>query len=185
MAELVDETAQKFLEKSGYNCLPLFSKEEIAALKNLYDQHFGRVEVKGMFSNHSLGVSSTGLTIEISKKMEAILGSSLKKKFKNFNFFLGAYISKQANLEEEFDLHQDWNIVNEQEKPSIQIWIPLTEVTPENGSLFVMQYSHRFYDNYRSGSFGVARLKTDKLIKPYITPLSLKPGECIVYYNST
>src|ERR1700710_136825 len=119
MAEFKDAVLQKNMEENGYNCVPLFSKVEIAALEKLYDEYFSNVRVKSIYASHSRGVNTAELSIEISHKMKDILGATLEKNFANFRFFIGHFISKQANFDEEFQLHQDWNIVDESKNQSI------------------------------------------------------------------
>ncbi|MDB5282551.1 MAG: hypothetical protein JWO06_1626, partial [Bacteroidota bacterium] len=147
MAEFINEQEQQEMAERGFKHVSLFSLSEINALKELYQNNFGHVEVKQLYSNHSGGVTPPDLTLRVSDAIEAIIGDTLRKSLKNFRFFLGAFINKQAKLEEELELHQDWNIVNEQVRPSIQIWIPLAPVNQQNGVLFVMEGSHRFYKN--------------------------------------
>jgi ectoine hydroxylase-related dioxygenase (phytanoyl-CoA dioxygenase family) len=109
---------------------------------------------------------------------------ALEKSFDDFNFFMGGFMVKEANNPNELRLHQDWNIVDESQYTSYQIWIPLDLSYPGNGGMFVLPGSHRFYQNYRSGSYGIPDVNTDEIIRSYVVDMIIPPGQALVFHNS-
>lgn len=170
------------LSELGFCVAPLFSQAQIDKLQALYAEFEASNNVTGLVASHSKG--STALSLYVSNSIKEILSPSLEHWFKDFNFFLGGFMVKSAHTEEEFPLHQDWDILDETKYTSYQIWIPLELSSPYNGGIIALPGSHRFFNNHRSGSYGMPRVKIDDVIRPHIVDMVIAPGSALVYHNS-
>lgn len=171
----------KSLDELGFCSFKLFDDAEIAALKNLYREHFGTKEMSDMYSSHNSNPVEKSRAINnaikeiTSKKTDAV--------FPGYDFFIGHFVVKAAGTENVFSLHQDWNIVDERKFKSYQIWIPLQLTYPKNGGLFVLPGSHKFFYNYRSGSYGIPVIPFDENIEALVTNIIAPAGNVVAYQN--
>ena len=171
----------KSLDQLGFCLFKLFDDAEIAALKNLYEEHFGTKEMRDMYSSHNSNPVEKSLAIN--KAIKEITAKKTAAVFPGYNFFIGHFVVKAANTENVFSLHQDWNIVDERKFKSYQIWIPLQLTYPKNGGLFVLPGSHKFFFNYRSGSYGIPVIPFDENIEALVTNIFAPAGNVVAYQN--
>lgn len=177
-----DVDYEKALDEMGFCVVPLFTHDQIAGIKALYEQFSIDNNVSGLIASHSkIGGDRN---CELSNALKELLMPALAKSFSDFDFFMGGFMVKEANNSTELHLHQDWNIVDESHYTSYQIWIPLDLSHPANGGMFVLPGSHHFYHNYRSGSYGIPDIVTDDSLRPYVVDMVIPPGEALVFHNS-
>ncbi|MEX0595954.1 MAG: phytanoyl-CoA dioxygenase family protein, partial [Candidatus Paceibacterota bacterium] len=124
-------------------------------------------------------------SLQIHKELVDLAHPFLEEKFQNFNVFASHFVVKKAKSQTSFQLHQDWNATDEQKSKSLKVWVPLTSSFPENGGLCFIPQSHRFYNNYRSGSLGIPQFEITENLHPYLSYLRLFPGEAALFYNHT
>lgn len=170
------------LDSLGFSTFRVFEDETIGRLKKLYTEHFENQEINGLYATHNSNTAEKGL--QISKAIHEIVSDRLQEVFPHYNYFLGHFMVKGANVKSEFSLHQDWNIVDESKYKSYQVWIPLQLTSAANGGMFVVPGSHRFFNNYRSGSYGIPVVPYQKELAPVITSLIIPPGNVLVYQNA-
>lgn len=181
--ELINDTDYaKALNEMGFCVAPLFTLQQIEQLQALYNDFSINSKVSGLIASHSKTPAEQSL--EISNSIHRILAPSLQQWFSGFKFFLGGFMVKEANTEKEFPLHQDWNITDESRYTTYQIWIPLELSSPYNGGIFVLPGSHRFFQNNRSGSYGMPRVDTDDALRELSVDMIIPPASALVYHNS-
>jgi hypothetical protein len=173
-----DKSLYELYCKDGYVVLSLFDDNKLSVLKELYQKNTIAHE-KGLLP--SLRYRSSLDKIAEYNDLAAIVDTHLKEHFENFDFVANHFITKTANNPDEFKLHQDWNVTDESKFIAAHIWCPLQETNEKNGGLFVVKGSHRFFNNYRSGSLGIPFITATEKVKQHITSFNLKQGEAIVY----
>lgn len=62
---------------------------------------------------------------------------------------LGVFMVKHSGDDTEVPPHQDWIIADEALRPSMNVWMPLTEITPEMGRMRVLPGSNRWLEGLR------------------------------------
>lgn len=170
------------LDKMGFCVAPLFSLEQVQKIKLLYQQFSIDNNVSGLIASHSkIGPQKN---IQLSNSIKEIVMPALENWFADFDFFMGGFMVKEAHTPQELALHQDWNILDESEYTSYQIWIPVDLSYPSNGGMYVLPGSHQFFGNYRSGSYGIPTVNTDESLRPLVTDMIIPPGSGLVFHNS-
>lgn len=180
-----EKNYQPFLEsldELGFCSFQLFEDSDIAALKALYGKYFSNKDINGLYASHNSNPVETSKTINNS--IRAVVSDRLKAVFPDFEYFIGHFMVKGARTQNEFALHQDWNIVDESKYKSYQIWAPLQLTYPDNGGLFVVPGSQKFLNNFRSGSYNIPRINFDDKVEQTITDIIVAPGQVVCYYNS-
>jgi ectoine hydroxylase-related dioxygenase (phytanoyl-CoA dioxygenase family) len=177
-----DNDYSRALDELGFCVAPLFSMEDIRKIRALYHQFSIETKVSGLIASHSkIGAEKN---LRLSNLLKEIVMPALQKSFSDFDFFIGGFMVKEANTAGVLPLHQDWNITDESQYTSLQIWIPVDLSYPGNGGMFVLPMSHRFFQNYRSGSYGIPDMPTEDFIRPYLADMIIPPGQALVFHNS-
>jgi ectoine hydroxylase-related dioxygenase (phytanoyl-CoA dioxygenase family) len=177
-----DSDYRQALDEMGFCVIPLFTSEQMENIRSLYQKFAQANPVTGLKANHSK--VKPEMSIQLSDSIKEIVLPSLESWFRDFNFFVGGFMVNEANTSEEFPLHQDWNIVDEVKYTSYQIWIPLELSHPNDGGMYLLPGSHRFYHNYRSGSYNIPKTDTDEKLASLVTDMIIAPGQGLVYHNS-
>lgn len=68
-------------------------------------------------------------------------------------FFLEQYVIKAGDPDTAFAWHQDSGYVHENHKPYLTCWIPLDDVTEENGAVYLLPYSRSGIRSYVKHTF--------------------------------
>lgn len=173
-----DKSLYELYCKDGYVVLSLFDDNELNALKKLYQEN---TIAYGTGLLPSLRYRSSPEKIAEYHDLIQLIDIALRKHFEDFDYVANHFITKTANNPDEFKLHQDWNVTDESKFIAAHIWCPLQDTNEQNGGLFVVKGSHRFFNNFRSGSLGIPFITATEKVKQHITSFKLKQGEAIVY----
>jgi len=176
-----DPNIQAEFEERGYVILPFLNEQEINYLLQLYKDNFSQFEITGLYPTHSRN------SVELSLKMSDLICTAFKRAaddiLTDYQFFIGHFMVKSNVDSREFELHQDWSVVYEDQFHIAQMWCPLVDTYPQNGGLFVIPGSHKFFNNHRSGSLYRFHHKVSERTEKHILPLSIKAGYALFYHN--
>lgn len=117
----------------------------------------------------------------IQKTLLGILHSFFETHFTDYKILNASFLAKPAHTKEEFLLHQDWSYTDEKKFSAYNIWIPLTDVSEQNGAMFFLPGSHLWFENYRSGSLLSSRITSDGVLKSFIQTVPLTKGQMILF----
>lgn len=173
------EHIAKEFSNEGYIQLPNVPVRLIEKCKELFLHHFGELP-DGMYISHY--ENDLAKNIRVSEALLDLFQPWLNEVFIDYKFILGHFISKSHKNSSEFRLHQDWSVVEEESEPFVHIWVPLHDTSKENGGLYVLPKSHRFFGNKRSGSLNIPFVDINEDLKPHIKNLSVARGEAILYH---
>lgn len=174
----VNSELESIFNLNGFVIIDLLNDEKVCLLRDLYTSYFDKRE-HGLYV--TLNENEVSIITEIHHRIIDIIQGSLEAIFKEFDYTIAHFISK-ANIDsKEMCLHQDWNVVDESKVQAAHIWCPLQETNMENGGLFVIKKSHRFFNNFRSGSLGIPFIDRNEAINRVLYAPVLKPGQAIVY----
>jgi hypothetical protein len=168
-------------KQDGFVVLPLLNSTETNYLKTIFDNRYSQ-QFNGL--QPLLRIGDAHENIKLHHQIGEFLSPILEKWFLPFNFNANHFIVKGAQDSKAFRLHQDWNIVDENNFIAAHIWIALQNTDENNGSLFVLKGSHLYFKNVRSGSCGIAFVENTAIVKAHCTTVNLKAGEAIVYMQS-
>ncbi|HKK76949.1 MAG TPA: phytanoyl-CoA dioxygenase family protein [Saprospiraceae bacterium] len=183
-----DPGMQDEFEQQGYTVKRVFSSEQVEELLDYF---------------HSLPLKDqTGYGFYVSmddpqrEMVNAITDTLFEKAipkvmphFKAAKPFTAAFVTKDPNPQGVVPVHQDWTFVDQEGVYySVNCWVPLVDVTLENGALGVIKGSHRFLTDVRpSPSPQVVSPLRDHMFSlfPYVQLVELKAGEAIFFDNRT
>ena len=182
---LQDKFQLEIINRLGFTKTPLVHSADLEKLKKLYLKYFGNNELaeQAMEVSHNNPKDNRGL--EIHQEIVRILEASFNEKFENFSFLASHFVVKKGQNNQSFQIHQDWNVVDEENYYNYQVWIPLALSYPENGGVCFIPESHLFYKNLRSGSFGIPNIPISENIEKYLSYLRLLPTEAAIFFSKT
>lgn len=178
---LNDDELDKQLAEEGYVVVPFLSPEEVETLKKAYLEAHPNQDVPFYATAHHQDS-------EFRKKMSEVISEVLRPHaenyFNNCDLLGASFIAKTKSDQSLLQPHQDWNIVDENEFRSFNLWVPLVDLTPENGAIEILPKSHEWIRGYRHSSIDCAYRMVHDLVWENMQPLYLKAGEALIYDHS-
>jgi hypothetical protein len=170
---------QTSFDENGYVVLDLLSAAEIETVLELYRETVGdRAHTNLLESSR---ICSLETNLRIMNGLRGILGEPLSRLFASSSVFGGTFYNKVPGTSELLPLHQDWSVVEEDVYESAYIWCALVDVSPERGGIFVLPGSHRYFDNFRSGSMPSPRIPPRGPLAELIVDVPLRAGQAIAW----
>jgi hypothetical protein len=172
--------AEQF-EADGYVKIHFASPAEIKSLKEIFAGKYDASGFKQTEFFYSLLANNATENIEFKKEIAAILQPCFENYFENYRVIAESFLAKPYTTESML-LHQDWSYTDETKNNCATLWLPLQEVHAENGALFLLKGSHRFFKTIRSGSYPTARIKLDVELSKHVTQVEVKEGEAVFFH---
>lgn len=177
-----DESVKHTIEQDGYKVVQLMDQATIEKLTGIYKKyHDKETEQGGMF--YSLYSQDLDYRKQVNDEILKILEPTFKQLFKDYRSVLGSFIIKHPGPKSEFNVHQDSTGLNEWKHSPLSFWMPLQETTIENGCMWFLPRSHKWFSPYRGISFPSMFEKNQDLFRPYMIPVELKLGEVLLFDN--
>ena len=175
-AELQDK-----LEKDGYVIVDFYSEEEVKAATDLYYK-IHPADEKGFYpATYSFDKKFRD---EMDKGLKEIDSRSIENYLTDVKVVCASYIVKTPGPESGMSIHQDMSLIDESRFTGINIWIPLVDLTVENGTLFLLPGSHRIFPTYRGSS--IREFFSDVMddMLDYLHPVFIKAGQAVIFDQS-
>ena len=134
------EEHQRSFEENGFVILPFYDEAEIAELTSLYHALHPKDEAGFFPSTFS---KDKNYRNEADSKIRQIASRSINAYCQDIKVVCGSFIVKSPGPDSGMCVHQDMSLVDESKYTGINIWVPLVDLTIENGALFVLPKSHR------------------------------------------
>jgi ectoine hydroxylase-related dioxygenase (phytanoyl-CoA dioxygenase family) len=102
----------------------------------------------------------------------------------NYKPIIANFIRKEEKSGE-VPLHQNWAFVDERRYTSVSIWVPLVDSNLENGTLQMLDGSHKRFGELRGPMIPWECLGIGPtLIQDHLTPMNVKAGTAVVLDDS-
>ena len=179
---ITDDKLRERIDTDGFCVHGRLSEASLNELKSLFasTHHFENGE-GGMF--YSVYSQDLVYRRKMHDEIGAILKSYLDQWLTNYKMMLNSYIVKASGPRSEFYVHQDTTGLDEFTYSPLSLWIPLEDITAENGAMCVMPGSHKLFSPYRSISFSAPYDDIHFAVRRYLQPLFMKAGDILVFDN--
>ncbi len=175
----ISESVQAEYIQKGFVIIPdIIPESVIDELKELTNYFLDEVQKEFAYSTM---ICSQEENMTIHQLAGRAVKSVQEKLFKQFKAYSSTFLIKPALSLHEMDLHQDWSFTDERNYVPVTFWVPLQDVTDENGAVFVLPGSHRIYPNRRSHSLPTARIPRASILKQNIKTAVLKKGDLLLF----
>ena len=182
---LRDEKLQAELEETGFVVLDAISDEVVEQLRVAYANTRPAVESDSFFT------TTLSNDVEYRKRVNSsmleILTDALDNVFVNHLPVYGNFMVKPSgDNKTTCQLHQDWTYVDEERFLAVNIWIPLTDLTEQNGTLHLVPGSHKLDKRVRGRDIYWPYFDAQEyLIKTSAKPVYLKKGQPVIFIGKT
>ena len=179
---------QLFFEKNGYLLLPALQNDDISELQQLYAT-LGIKDEKGYGFHVGMDNKDKSIVAQMSEVIANIALPRIEQELENVQLFTSSFVVKEPHLQGVVPPHQDWSFVeNEDDYCSVTCWIPLQDVTMDNGCMGLLKGSNHFFNNHRpspSPQVGTPLKKHMFTIFPFLELLEMKAGDALFFNNKT
>jgi hypothetical protein len=178
------EDQQLVFDQQGFIVIPDFlTKEEVAHMDKFFDELHPVLPSSGFFA----GSYSSDMNYKrrVSEEIKQVYHRAYETHFNNYTPFGGAFLYKIPSDNSDLFIHQDWTVVDESEHVALNIWVPLCDITIENGPLMVIPGSH--YSNYPTLRAPTMRYFFDhdiEMAMKQLEPILVKAGTAVVLNQS-
>lgn len=175
---------QATFEKQGFVVIPSFlNTEEVQHMDNLFDELHPELAKSGFFA----GVYSPDLEYKkkVSEEVKVVYKRTYENTFINYTSFGGAFLHKISSPNSDLFVHQDWTVVEEEKHVALNIWVPLCDITLENGPLMVLPGSH--YNAFKTLRAPTMRFFFDNdsnRVINQLEPLIVNAGDAVILNQS-
>jgi ectoine hydroxylase-related dioxygenase (phytanoyl-CoA dioxygenase family) len=189
MVTLFKNTAhQDFFEKNGYLLLPALNPDDISQLINLYGE-LGIKDEKGYGFHVAMDNADKDLVQKMVTKITDVVLPKVQEYLHETQLFTASFVVKEPNPQGVVPPHQDWSFVeNEVDHCSVTCWIPLQDVSMDNGCMGVIKGSNHFFESHRPSPSPQVETPLKKhmfTIFPFLELIEMKAGEALIFNNKT
>lgn len=168
--------------ESGIVRVPLLSPEEVLALIDIY--HSTKGDKEGRNFHSTMFINDAEYRRQISEKISEVVKPKIAALLNDYKLLFANYIVKEVSANTKVGIHQDWNFTTP-ENISVNIWIPLTDITESNGIFYGLKGSHKTFRNIRFTPYPENMYRgLEDYIHQQSTGYMPKAGEALVYHGA-
>jgi hypothetical protein len=175
---LLDAELNAQLAEYGYVVIPFLNVDDVEKLVATFDNAHQAETAAFYASSHH---ESSDFRKKMSAAISEVLEPHSNRVFNSCKMLGASFISKSKDEASHLQPHQDWNIVDEREFRSFNVWIPLVDLNEQNGAIEVLPKSHNWVRGIRHSSIGCAYAEVHDMVWENMQPLYLKAGEALIY----
>jgi hypothetical protein len=174
------------IQKNGYTIIKnVVSKAQLQFLEDTYHQltKFPEYTIEEKFQNSGRFRSPeirNFVMDNIGKFSKEFLPSVFDKDIYDENT-TGAFQIKPPSKVSELNPHQDAPVIDETKENGLFVWIPLCDITENNGAVLVLPGSHLWQNHQRSLNVSWVFEKHTKLLWKYMQPIYINRGDILVW----
>lgn len=174
---------QALFDKQGFIVLPFLTDEEVTCLNSFFDETHPHLVENGFIS----GSYSPDFEYKkkASDKIVEVFNRAYENYFTDYTPFGGAFLYKTPGNQSALAAHQDWTIVNEETDIALNCWVPLCDVTMENGPIMIMpgsQYSK--HQALRAPTLPFFFSGNDDIVMEELEPMLVPAGTAVILNQS-
>lgn len=176
------------LNQYGYTKIDFFNEQELGDLRAFYHECHPDSFQLGYFD----GIHMTTWCDDQAHKEKVRTGlaqlfdNACQRVLERFRAINHVFILKNPGNETEFNVHQDWSIVDESKYGSVNIWAPLYDVDVRSGSLWVLPESHKLGTPIRgAGCLFPNYIDKKKEFESEIQSVNVRAGEALIFFHAT
>jgi hypothetical protein len=186
-----DDGLEREFARRGFVVVPFLSPEEVSGFYDWYVEKRRRDEVNApgaynaQWAEFSIIHSREDFRREVFGKITGAFAARTAELLDRYRPLIANYILKEPGGKGAVPVHQNWSVVDESRYASVSIWCPLVDTTIENGTLQMVEGSHRMFRGQR-GSWGSHNFHDVEplILDRFLTPVPVRAGEAIVLDDS-
>jgi ectoine hydroxylase-related dioxygenase (phytanoyl-CoA dioxygenase family) len=174
------------IQKNGYVIIKnVVSNTQLQSLEDTYHQltKFPEYSIEDKFQNSGRFRSPeirNFVMDSIGKFSKEFLPTVFDKNIFDENT-TGAFQIKPPSKSSDLNPHQDAPVIDETKENGLFVWIPLCDITENNGAVLVLPGSHLWQNHQRSLNVSWVFEKHTKLLWKYMQPIYMNRGDILVW----
>lgn len=174
------------LWEKGYIVIDNFLDEnQLAEFKKIHTKYHVDVEAAMPWFSSAFS-SDMEYRKEMHFQLKPIFEKSVEQYFTDYKYLCGGnYFIKKAGESQAVPVHQDSAYIDEVGHLNLTAWAPLQETNAKNGTLQMLDKSHRFFPPYRASALQPYYRGRDAITMKYLKPIDLKPGQVLIFHQSS
>ena len=177
LASLKDPQLEQQLWKDGYVVVPFFDLKTTKELIEYY-KSFASQDDNGIYaSSHSTNIEQKKA---INNKIKEAYSDKVEELFIDPFIMGGTFVVKPPGTGVSHP-HLDWSLVHEGPFRSCNVWIPLIDLTKDNGVIEVLPGSHKLFPTYRGPNIPDRTNDLQQFLWDTMTQLFLTAGQALIY----
>ena len=178
-----NEEHQELFDKQGFIVLPFLTADEVEELDVFFDELHPNLAGKGFFSGSYS--SNFEYKNKASEGIVNIFSKHYQELFVDYQPFGAAFLCKMPGVDSALAAHQDWTIVDETAAVALNCWVPLCDITMDNGPIMIMPGSQ--YANskaLRAPTLPFFFSGNEDLVHSQLEPMVVKAGTAVILNQS-
>lgn len=178
-----DQNLQDEIDKKGFVTLPFIGEAELEAIRSFYHEiHPTGAPEKIQGIHMTTWCENLEYKMNVTKRLEEIYRKRCEEVFEDFRVLNNVFIVKDKG-DTQFSVHQDWTIVDERENFALNVWVPLYDVTQNEGGLWIVDGSHTVNRHIRGSAYlNIDYSQHRDKLQRASSEIRLKAGEAVVFY---
>lgn len=181
---LNDSLQEKQFHQDGFITLKLLDVHQLDQLQHTINELNQSHIDQSIEENSSYKLSYFNGDLEFKQKVFNTLSDffqpTINQHLKNYKPLIINIFDKEPG-KGEVTIHQNWTFVDEEKYTSVSVWIPLVDVSRNNGTLETVKGSHKVLCKYRSPSLPWVFDEINDILKEkYLEPFVIKKGEAAI-----
>jgi hypothetical protein len=145
-ATFIDPTLQKQYEEYGYvHIKGVLNHNETVKLMQYFSHHYSYGGEQNTMWNSLCDIPHDKSAV-LSEQILSIVKPNLDKYLKDYVCPAATFLVKNPTPKSTVTLHRDFSVQDEPDFSYQNIWLPIVDTTPQNGQLYVLKHSHKFFN---------------------------------------
>lgn len=184
---LRDSKYESVIKRDGYVVIPFLDENTLREINSFYNLVNNNQEPPEFIDNIHMTTwcNDSNYKYKVRDGIKRIFENRVSLFFEAHRTLNQVFIVKRSGVNTVFKVHQDWNVVDETQYTSVNVWIPLHDVDASSGALWVLKGSHKINRPIRgSGYLFPDYSDFNKELEKSAISIGLKAGEAVVFYHS-
>jgi len=174
------DTLNAQFHELGFVRSPLLNEQEIGELRSYFDAKHEESGDHGFFT--TIWLENKTLRNEVNDYITSVLYDKVAELLVDYTPVFANYMVKKPGKKSVTQYHQDWTFVDESKFRSVNVWIPLVQLTEENGPLELVPYSVHQGDPFRGRNIPSPFRNAFKWIaRSHGVKMYPDPGEAVIF----
>lgn len=170
------------LKTQGFVVVDVLSREEVEKLSTGFYQLFSDKAATSGFHT-TMATHEPAYREAVDTFIKSVMSPKVAEIMPGYRVLFSNFMHKPASSASEVGLHRDWEYVDESQYSSYNLWLPMVDISAENGSFYVLPGSHLIPHGPRATPFDNALKTFNNTIRKLAQPISLKAGQGILYHS--
>lgn len=181
-----DAATEQLFEQDGYIVIRDFANAEIVSkMRAIFDAHYVPPAEQMVCWNSAVNVGQAEKQ-QISSELLALLAPCLQQHIVSFKDNFAYFLTKPADKTgTNLAIHRDASAVDESGHEYLIFWMPIIDITSENGYLYFMPGSNKLFRYELPIGVDWPYKYLDKTLGKYAVNLDLKAGDAAIFSGKT